>query len=155
MVCQLAETRARGQMTAEKAFEAVNVLALLAWLTLLFAPRVRIITDLITPVIVPSLLAVAYIIILVRFFDPSSFSNFASLAGLASLQNNPWLLLAGWLHYLAFDLFVGSWEVRTARADGIPHLAIIPSLLMTFMFGPAGLLIFLLTRYALRRRLFT
>ena len=58
----------------------------------------------------------------------------------------PGLLLAGWLHYLAFDLFVGAWEVRTARAEGIPHLLVVPALILTFLFGPAGLLLFLVLR---------
>lgn len=99
------------------------------------------------------LFAAAYFIILSRFFDPSGFSKFSTLEGLASLQGSSWLLVAGWLHYLAFDLFVGTWEVRTARDDGIPHLAIVPSLFLTFMAGPAGLLLFIITRYLFRRRL--
>ena len=58
----------------------------------------------------------------------------------------PWLLLAGWIHYLAFDLFVGSWEVRDAQERGIPHLAVVPCLLLTFMFGPAGWFLYNLVR---------
>ena len=53
------------------------------------------------------------------------------------------LLLAGWVHYLAFDLFVGSWEVRDAQRLGIPHLLVVPCLVLTFLFGPVGLLLYL------------
>jgi hypothetical protein len=42
--------------------------------------------------------------------------------------------------------------VRTARRDGIAHLAVVPSLFLTFMAGPAGLLVFTLTRLLLRKR---
>jgi len=129
------------------------MVALLGWLAILFMPRVPIVTELIVPILIPCLFAVAYIIIIGRFFDPAGFANFSSLGGLASLQGSPWLLLAGWLHYLAFDLFVGAWEVRTARADGIPHLAVVPSLVLTFMLGPAGLVLFVVTRYGFRGRL--
>jgi hypothetical protein len=52
------------------------------------------------------------------------------------------LLLAGWIHYLAFDLFVGSWEARDARQRGVPHLALVPCLALTFLFGPAGWLLY-------------
>jgi ABA DEFICIENT 4-like len=83
---------------------------------------------------------------------PAGFAKFSTLEGLASLQGSPWLLLAGWLHYLAFDLFVGAWEVRTARRDGIAHLAVVPSLILTFMVGPAGLLVFTVTRLLVRKR---
>ena len=62
------------------------------------------------------------------------------------------MLLAGWLHYLAFDLFVGAWQVRTARRDGIAHLAIVPGVILTFMAEPAGLLAFTLTRLFLGKR---
>jgi hypothetical protein len=139
-------------MTPDQLFSIANLIALVAWVGLLFLPRVRVLTDVIAPVLIPGLFAAAYFIILCRFFDPSGFAKFSTLEGLASLQGNPWLLLAGWLHYLAFDLFVGTWEVRTARKEGIPHLAIVPSLLLTFMAGPAGLLLFVITRYLLRRR---
>jgi hypothetical protein len=139
-------------MTPDQLFSIANLIALVAWVGLLFLPRVRLLTDVIAPVLIPGLFAAAYFIILCRFFDPSGFARFSTLEGLASLQGSSWLLLAGWLHYLAFDLFVGTWEVRTARKEGIPHLAVVPSLFLTFMAGPAGLLLFVITRYLLRRR---
>jgi hypothetical protein len=64
------------------------------------------------------------------------------------LFSQPWLLLAGWIHYLAFDLFVGSWEVRDARDRGIPHLAVVPCLTLTFLFGTAGWLLYAMVRAA-------
>jgi hypothetical protein len=62
------------------------------------------------------------------------------------------LLAAGWLHYLAFDLFVGAWIAERAGALGIPHLLVLPLLLLTFLFGPAGLLAFALLRALWQRR---
>jgi thiosulfate reductase cytochrome b subunit len=95
--------------------------------------------------LIPYFLAVAYIIIIVRFFRPGGLRKLLFACRLGSLQGSPWLLLAGWLHYLAFNLFAGTWEVR--------HPAIVPSLLLTFMLGPAGLLLFVVTRFGFRRRL--
>ena len=65
---------------------------------------------------------------------------------MALLFSNPWALLAGWVHYLAFDLFVGSWEVRDSQARGIPHWLVLPCLFLTFMFGPAGWLLYMAVR---------
>ena len=62
------------------------------------------------------------------------------------------LLLAGWVHYLAFDLFVGSWEVEDARARGVSHWLVLPCLLCTFLAGPAGLGLYLLVRAGARLR---
>ncbi len=71
-----------------------------------------------------------------------SSGDFQSLAGVAALFANPWLLLAGWIHYLAFDMLVGAWEVRDAARRGIPHWMVVPCLLLTFLFGPAGWLLY-------------
>ena len=59
-----------------------------------------------------------------------------------TLFSNPWALLAGWIHYLAFDLLIGTWETRDAREHGVPHLLLVPCLVLTFLFGPAGWLLY-------------
>ena len=76
--------------------------------------------------------------------------GFGSLDEVAALFRSRELLLAGWLHYLAFDLFVGAWEVRRGREAGVPFLLVAPCLLLTFLFGPAGLLAFLILLAAFR-----
>ncbi len=68
--------------------------------------------------------------------------SFETLAGVRQLFTNDWALLAGWVHYLAFDLFVGAWIAREASRSGLSRLFMIPVLPLTFMFGPAGLLLF-------------
>jgi hypothetical protein len=85
---------------------------------------------------------------LIAFHWRGSEGGFGSLAEVAQLFANPWLLLAGWTHYLAFDLFVGSWEAQDARARGIAHWLVLPCLLLTFLFGPAGWLLYLTLRLA-------
>jgi Domain of unknown function (DUF4281) len=60
--------------------------------------------------------------------------------------------LAGWVHYLAFDLFVGAWATRTARSAGIPHLLVLPHLVLIFLFGPAGFLTFYAMHWAFQMR---
>ena len=65
-----------------------------------------------------------------------------------ALFTMPEIALAGWIHYLAFDLLVGAWEVRTARREGIAFLLVLPCLALTFLFGPAGFLAFSALRAA-------
>ena len=67
---------------------------------------------------------------------------------MATLFQKRELLLAGWIHYLAFDLFIGAWETRDAPRNQIPHLVVIPCLVMTFMLGPIGLLFYFAIRTA-------
>jgi hypothetical protein len=78
--------------------------------------------------------------------SPPSAGGFGSLQEVTILFSDPNLLLAGWIHYLAFDLFVGAWEVRDAQRQGIHHLLVIPCLLATLMAGPAGLALYWLLR---------
>ena len=132
-------------MTAEQLFSILNLMAMAAWLPLVFLPRVRW-TATVVPVVMPLLLAVVYVV-LVAATLPRSEGGFSSLAGVRALFDNPWALLAGWTHYLAFDLFIGGWEVRDAQRRGIPHLLVVPALVLTFLLGPAGLLLYLAIRW--------
>ena len=127
-------------------FEWANTAALAAWLLLIIIPNLSVTRWLVRSGIVSLVLAVFYAIYLFSNFDPAGFEAFNSLEGIMSLNNKPELALAGWIHYLVFDLFVGIWEVGNARKLGIPHWLIIPALIFTFMLGPVGLMLYFLTR---------
>ena len=139
-------------MGPQTLFSIAGGLVLPGWLLLLFAPRWRYSARLINAVIIPALLALLYIWLVLFHFKDSQ-GGFNSLEQVRLLFQNPYLLLAGWVHYLAFDLFIGSWEVRDASRLKIPHLAVIPCLLLTFFLGPAGLFCYLLLRFFMRKRI--
>jgi hypothetical protein len=129
-------------MSPHQIFSLANAVAFCCWLLLILLPGRTWVTRGIVGVAVPAALAVLYaVIISVHFFG--SAGGFSSLQNVAVLFSNPWLLLAGWIHYLAFDLLVGSWEARDARDRGIAHLFVVPCLILTFLFGPAGWLLYL------------
>lgn len=133
----------------EQLFSIANLLALGAWVLLAVFPRHAAVTTF-TGTIVPASFAAAYAVILVVMWGGSR-GGFATLADVATLFSNRWLLLAGWIHYLAFDLLIGHWEVRDAQSRNIPHLLVVPSLALTFLFGPAGWLLYLALRVARSR----
>jgi hypothetical protein len=135
-------------MSPEQLFTVLNLVALVSWLLLAIFPRRLLITRMIAGAGVPAFFAVAYVAMIAGAWG-SSEGGFSSLDGVASLFANRWLLLAGWTHYLAFDLLVGVWEVRDSIERRIPHLLVVPCLVLTFMFGPAGWLLYQLIR---RRR---
>ncbi len=139
-------------MNPETLFSVASTAVLPGWLLLLFAPRFKWTARLVAPVLIPALLGLLYLyLILTRF--PGADGGFGSLAEVRRLFADEALLLAGWVHYLAFDLFIGSWEVRDAQRLGLPHLLVAPCLVLTFLFGPVGLLLYLGLRGALRRKL--
>src|SRR5262249_44942283 len=133
-------------MTANHVFSIANLVAMVAWVLLVLFPRQRAVR-LVTNAIVPGLFAAAYALVIAMNWGGSS-GGFSSLPAVAALFSNPWLFLAGWIHYLAFDLLIGNWEASDAQARGIPHLLVVPSLVLTFLFGPAGWLLYLATRAA-------
>ena len=122
----------------ESIFSACSSLALLGWLLLIVLPRQRH-AHLVAAVVIPLAIAVVYTVLIAQHFGRSA-GGFGSLAAVAQLFSNPAVLLAGWVHYLAFDLFIGAWEVRDAHRTGVPHLLLVPCLVATFMLGPIGLL---------------
>jgi hypothetical protein len=138
---------------AEMLYIAVNVIVLPGWLLLIFAPRWKWTTSLVTTVALPIVLGVAYFALLAANL-PAVLrgGTFMQLADVAKLFANEYCLLAGWIHYLAFDLFVGSWEVRDARRVGLPQWMIVPCLLLTFVLGPIGLLSYILLRWTVAKR---
>jgi len=137
-------------MSAEQLFSLTNSFALLGWLLLVFAGRARWAASLVLGAVLPLLLAVVYSGLLFAHWGEGG-GSFRTLAGVSTLFANHWLLLAGWVHYLAFDLFIGAWEVRDSQALGISHWIVVPCLALTFLFGPAGLLLYFLIRITRRR----
>ena len=133
-------------------FQYCNRLAMLSWLLLIFFPRWKWTARFVTACAIPLLLGVLYIYLVGTYFWTAD-GGFNSLQQLSQLFQNPHVLLAGWIHYLAFDLFVGSWEVRDAQQLGIHHLFVVPALALTFMFGPAGLVVYFVIRWSMKRKL--
>jgi hypothetical protein len=134
-------------MSPDMIFSASNMLTLVGWVALLASPFMPRIADRIAGLAIPGLLAIAYTGLILAFWS-SAKGGYDSLDNVAALFQTRELLLAGWIHYLAFDLFVGSWIVRTARQTAVPFWMVVPCLVLTFLFGPIGLLLFLVLRAA-------
>ncbi len=138
-------------MSPEIIFQTTNPLALVGWILLLVAPLIPKWSDRIAGYLLPALLAVIYALMLVSHIGNVE-GGFGNLPEVMSLFTLPGLVMAGWLHYLAFDLFIGPWEVRTTRKEGIEHWMVIPCLALTLFAGPVGFLLFLALRSLRRRR---
>jgi hypothetical protein len=96
---------------------------------------------------VPILLCVAYFAFLARYWGSAGRGGgFQSLGAVQILFSSSGILLAGWTHYLAFDLFVGRWMVDDATSDGRSRIPLILALPATFLFGPVGVLLYLAGR---------
>jgi len=122
-------------------FKIANNFAMLGWLLLLIVPKWKYTIPFIVSAII-SFLAVSYTFIIIKalpFIKPDVFS---SLATIRNLFQNDTALLAGWVHYLAFDLFVGVYIVREAEKYKIHRLIVTLLLPLIFLFGPIGYVAF-------------
>jgi hypothetical protein len=134
-------------------FRVANGMALLCWLSLIASPPSAVWTPRVWFVcgrVVPVILSAGYLLLFAMFWRGEG--GFGSPAEVRALFDVPGVLVAGWLHYLAFDLFVGVWIASRSHQIGLPHLAVVPLLLLTFMLGPVGLLTFVIIRSLRRRR---
>ncbi|MEQ8857418.1 MAG: ABA4-like family protein [Pseudomonadales bacterium] len=128
-------------------FSVSGALAMVGWAGLVLLPRNRVVVTVVARQIIPLLIAGIYAFLMATHLGSApEGSGFGSLAEVSALFTVDGLLLAGWVHYLAFDLFVGSWEVEDAQSHGVPHLALIPCLAATFLAGPLGLALYLAVR---------
>ena len=136
------------------AFGFANNFGLLAWAALvasLFLPGIRRFVWPATQFAVPLAWALLYVLLLAQGL-PEAEGGFDSIEGVRGLFANDSALTAGWLHYLAFDLFVGTWIARDSAERNVHALLVAPCLALTLLFGPAGLLAYFLLRLAFGRR---
>ncbi len=130
-------------MTPEAIFNIANPLALLGWIALLaypFAPRA---IGIFSGLVLPGALSLAYLVVVLVYWGGAE-GGYDSLPNVMLLLSTPGSALAGWIHFLAFDLFLGTWAAKMGREAGIKHVFMIPSLALTFLFGPIGFLLTLL-----------
>ena len=138
--------------TTELLFTICNTSILGAWGLLLFFPNWKCTIVLSKRPFIPLLLSFVYLYFMTVNGGMGSV-DFSSLDGIIALyeKSTPELIAAGWLHYLAFDFWVGCWILREAKAKKIKHLWIIIPLLATFMLGPVGVLLYEATKLILRK----
>ena len=140
-------------MSADQLFSYANTFALPGWIVLAISPYWKAADRFVVGIVV-TLLSALYMYLLATNFQPGDFRSFGSLDGIGRLFQNKTLLLAGWVHYLAFDLMTGLFIIRNGRRHGIPHLLALLCAFGAFMMGPAGLLLYLIIRFIKTRQYF-
>ncbi|MDX1700140.1 MAG: ABA4-like family protein [Melioribacteraceae bacterium] len=140
------------KMDAESIFSFSSTLAMVGWAVLIVAPNWKYTRPIIQAGLIPLLLGIIYLFLIIQYFGEAE-GGFGSLTDVKSLFENDYLLLAGWIHYLAFDLWIGHWEAGDAKKYNIHRLLLIPCQFLTFFFGPIGLLLYILVRNIKTRKI--
>lgn len=128
-------------MTPDGLFAFANPLALLGWLALAagIAMDRPLLRDRIAGMWIPLMLSVGYTVIILVFWWRAE-GGFGSLAEVQQLFTQGWIALAGWVHYLAYDLFIGALVSRQIMERKLSRLWLAPILPLAFLFGPIGFL---------------
>ena len=124
-------------------FTIANTAILFAWLPLLVAPKKKFTQTIVQFPYIPLVISFFYLYFLVQDGGLAE-ADFSSLEGVLILfhQATPEAAAAGWMHYLAFDFWVGCWVLRDAQEKQLPHGLIVLPLLFTLMMGPVGILLY-------------
>ncbi len=130
-------------MQPESVFSVCNTLALIGWVVLVAGMGKR--WGVLGARWLAVGFAVVYTLVIALHFGEAE-GGFGTLAEVMALFRDRWVTVGGWVHYLAFDLFVGAWIVEQGQRDSLPWWRVLPALPLTFLFGPAGLLLFVVLR---------
>ena len=96
--------------------------------------------------VIPLALAFMYAIYIFQAIQISGMMDFGSLTSVITLFTEENAVLAGWIHYLAFDLIVGMLVLDQNKELKINQLVMAPCLFLTFMLGPIGFLLFMIIK---------
>jgi hypothetical protein len=133
-------------------FQIVNLAVLPFWFLMIVLPTWRWTRPIVGSVWILTPLPILYVILLAPHLGSiGPLFNNPQLTDIASLLGRPEGALIGWIHFLAFDLFVGRWIYLDSRDRSVNPWLMAPILLLTFGLGPCGLLLYLVTRGLLGR----
>lgn len=133
-------------MTPSEVFKIVGMLTMPMWVLLILLPKWKVTRFLIDYKIIPIILSVIYAIYIIQALIVGGMMDFGSLKSVMQLFTVENAVLAGWVHYLAFDLLIGMWIVNQNITLKIHPIILAPCLLGTFLFGPLGFLVFMIIR---------
>ena len=137
-------------ISAETMYTLLNFSVLPFWLLLILVPLTKPTDTLVHSVLMPLVLGVTYAWFLATaLWGPTPMpdgAGFGSLEALRKVFSMDTALIAGWAHYLVFDLFIGAWQARDAQRIGLNHFLLVPCLVVTLVVGPIGLLLYVMVR---------
>ena len=133
-------------MTPTAVFSIASMITMPMWILMIFLSKWKVTRFLIDFKIIPLALTFIYAIYIFQAIQTGGMMDFGSLKSVMALFTEENAVLAGWVHYLAFDLLIGMWMLDQNKELKINQLLIAPCLFLTFMLGPIGFLLFIIIK---------
>ncbi len=138
-------------LTFENIYLWINFGVLPFWLMLIIIPNSKVTQILINSIILPLILSVAYVYVFYQailldepLFD--IFKLYLSLDDLYTVFATENFLLIFWIHFLALNLFLGSWVSRDAVKYNMTRGLVFVPLVLIYLTGPLGLVLYWIFR---------
>ena len=127
------------------------------WFMLLFFPQSKICKIFVTSVFPLIILATVNVYLILEIYKNDfnlfqSFNLYLSLDELLILFSEKNFIIIFWIHFLAINLFCGSWIVRDYQKINMPKFLAFFPLILTYFIGPLGLCIYWLFRIFYSKR---
>ncbi len=133
-------------MTPSDVFSIANITAFFMWILMIVLPKWKATRFLIDYKVIPIILSLVYAFYIIQSILTGPSMDFGSLQAVMHLFTVEQAVLAGWLHYLVFDMLVGMWMLDKNKSLKIHQAIMAPCLIGTFMMGPVGFLLFMAVR---------
>lgn len=133
-------------------FNIINIIPLPVWLLMIFAPKSNITHKIVKSNITSIIIAIIFVILNIVYstndtdvFDITGFFSFDTIAYVFTKKS---IVLICWVHYLAFDLLIGSWIFldNFNNNNQVHHLLMILCFILTYTFGPSGFLLYIIVK---------
>ena len=137
--------------TIEILYFWINLGVLPFWLILIFFPQSNLSRYFVTSIFPILLLSIAYIFMIYKSYLSSyefltNFDLYLNISNLSNLFSNETFLILFWIHFISINLFTGGWIVKDSQKFGINKIILFLPLIITYLIGPLGLLIYWLIR---------
>ena len=151
-------TQFQDYLTSENIYIWCNFAVIPLWIMLIIIPNSRITQILINSVIIPLVLSLAYVYVIYQailleepIFD--TFKIYLSLENLYTIFATESFLLVFWLHFLALNLFLGSWISRDGVKYNMSRSLVFVPLILVYFTGPLGLVLYWIIRIFYAKKL--
>jgi len=137
--------------TIEMLYYWVNLGVLPFWIILIFFPKSNLSKYFVTSIFPIFVLGGAYTFVLYKSYINSfnfenNFTLYLGINNISELFENKSFLMMFWIHFISINLFTGGWIVKDAQKLSINKMLIGIPLIVTYLIGPIGLLIYWLIR---------
>ena len=128
------------------------------WLILIFFPQSNLCRYFVTSIFPYLIFSSVYVFLLIEFYNDNynfvdNFNLYLGLDALNNLFDNNYFLITFWVHFLAINLFCGSWIVKDSLKLNMPKFLVFFPLIVTYFIGPLGIFIYWFIRIFFAKRI--